>query len=841
MATTKWRGDFSPTRQIDKIEVTNVGIGDTFKITCNRKVVSFIATEATASSVYDGLTALLGDNATIPEFTEITPLDTYNSQTGYLWLQGPEDGTPFTATVSKVNGSATGVSVETLVQGVAGQNCKQTVTVTATGGTFTLSFLGVTTGNIAYNASAGTVDTALEALSSIGTGNVTVTDGGTSGNTRRWVVEFTGTVLGYATQPLLVANGASLTGVINGVVTEQQKGAPATNHKFSLSLSAGSGTNGIGTVQFTFTNPYTLATAYGSQSLDASGASGNQASLIQSKLQSLLTIGSGNVTVTRTSQSSVLGVYSIEFTSALGGVDLTSNLLSEDLTANIASDVTTTQTGSATSVNEKQVLSFDAVPGGGTFTVTYAGQTTAAIAYNASAATVQTELIALSNIGASEVSVSKATANGMPFWTVEFLLTLSAIDQPMMTMTTTSITGGPAVVVLTQEGATGTSEVQEITLTGTPTGGTFTLTYSGQTTSTIAYNAAPSVVQAALEALSNIADGDVAVTGPPGGPYVVTYQGNLIYLDVVQLTGDGSSLTAGAGDETIALTSIVTPTGPNWYSEANNWTGGAVPSSGDTILFESNDVDCLYGINASVPQNMTIRVLGSYTGKIGLPVWNSLGYYEYRDARLCIGSGSGTVTLAVGQGDGDGSTRLRFNTGAATTTIDVFKTDQADDDTTRAFDWIGTGTNTVRVHDGQCAIAPYDAEAATVATLTVSENGDTLVGPGGICTAVTSQGDLLIRSALQTSLTINDGTTASYGSLNSATVTVTGGTWESHNSGTATAVTVGPGDIDCTDDYTAKTFTTLTLKQGATVSDPNHIITATTLSRGSDVDEFVIR
>jgi hypothetical protein len=100
---------------------------------------------------------------------------------------------------------------------------------------------------------------------------------------------------------------------------------------------------------------------------------------------------------------------------------------------------------------------------------------------------------------------------------------------------------------------------------------------------------------------------------------------------------------------------------------------------------------------------------------------------------------------------------------------------------------------------------------------------------------------LLTRAPLQTSLTINDGTVVSYGLLNSATIVITGGTWEPHNSGTATAVTVGPGDIDCTDDYTAKTFTTLTLKQGATVTDPNYIITATTLTRGTDVDELVMR
>lgn len=88
--------------------------------------------------------------------------------------------------------------------------------------------------------------------------------------------------------------------------------------------------------------------------------------------------------------------------------------------------------------------------------------------------------------------------------------------------------------------AAGTSEVQTVTITGSPTGGTFTLTYSGQTTSSIAYNAAASAVQSALTALSNIGSGNVAVTGSAGGPYTVTFQGSLAHTNVAQMTATGS-------------------------------------------------------------------------------------------------------------------------------------------------------------------------------------------------------------------------------------------------------------------------------------------------------------
>lgn len=90
-----------------------------------------------------------------------------------------------------------------------------------------------------------------------------------------------------------------------------------------------------------------------------------------------------------------------------------------------------------------------------------------------------------------------------------------------------------------------TSEVQTVTITGTPTGGTFTLTFDGETTAPIAYNAAAAAVDTALEALPNIEAGEVAVTGGPGPgtPYVVTFV--TAVGDVPQMTADGAALTGG--------------------------------------------------------------------------------------------------------------------------------------------------------------------------------------------------------------------------------------------------------------------------------------------------------
>lgn len=96
-----------------------------------------------------------------------------------------------------------------------------------------------------------------------------------------------------------------------------------------------------------------------------------------------------------------------------------------------------------------------------------------------------------------------------------------------------------------------TSEVQTITLTGTPTGGTYTLTFDDDTTGNIAYNANAAAVQSALEGLAGLAPGDVTVTGT--GPWTATFA--LEIGNVPQMTADGTGLTGGTDpDVTIATT-----------------------------------------------------------------------------------------------------------------------------------------------------------------------------------------------------------------------------------------------------------------------------------------------
>lgn len=94
----------------------------------------------------------------------------------------------------------------------------------------------------------------------------------------------------------------------------------------------------------------------------------------------------------------------------------------------------------------------------------------------------------------------------------------------------------------------GLDEVQTITVTagGTPV----TLSWNGQGPQSVGGGAngstlTPVQVQAALEALSNIDPGDVAVGGPTGGPFVVTFGGQYADKDQPAISGTNATVVTG--------------------------------------------------------------------------------------------------------------------------------------------------------------------------------------------------------------------------------------------------------------------------------------------------------
>jgi PKD repeat protein/type 1 glutamine amidotransferase len=109
-----------------------------------------------------------------------------------------------------------------------------------------------------------------------------------------------------------------------------------------------------------------------------------------------------------------------------------------------------------------------------------------------------------------------------------------------------------------------TDETQTVRVNGA-TGGTFSLTFSGQTTTPIPFNATGAQVQSALDALSNVNPGDAVVNCAAATPcnatqtvnsttMTVVFDGQYAQQDVPQMTADGSGLTGTSPSVAIATT-----------------------------------------------------------------------------------------------------------------------------------------------------------------------------------------------------------------------------------------------------------------------------------------------
>ncbi|MGA5467179.1 hypothetical protein [Mycobacterium sp. NPDC050041] len=90
-----------------------------------------------------------------------------------------------------------------------------------------------------------------------------------------------------------------------------------------------------------------------------------------------------------------------------------------------------------------------------------------------------------------------------------------------------------------------TTDVFSVGIVGT--GGTFTLTFGGQPTTAIPYNAAPSVVEAALEALSTVGVDNVSVGGTAGNYLMVFATSDALSGSATNLTGGGKAVNITAG------------------------------------------------------------------------------------------------------------------------------------------------------------------------------------------------------------------------------------------------------------------------------------------------------
>jgi hypothetical protein len=94
--------------------------------------------------------------------------------------------------------------------------------------------------------------------------------------------------------------------------------------------------------------------------------------------------------------------------------------------------------------------------------------------------------------------------------------------------------------------------VQNITINGSPTGGSFTLSIGGQTTGNLAYNVSAATMQTAIQGLGTQAAANATVAGT--APYVVTFAGA-----AAPIVANSSGLTGGTNPSITVAQASPTP------------------------------------------------------------------------------------------------------------------------------------------------------------------------------------------------------------------------------------------------------------------------------------------
>lgn len=869
MATVYFKGDALPRAQVTHVTPANPEAGDVFTLTINRKSISVTAgASPTLESVIEQLVEAIGqfDND-IPEWGEVSAsvgTDAAGNAT-HLILTGDSDGTSFTVTSGTTNLSAITIIVTTVQAGSAAQNMKQRLTLPGppASGNFTMTFAGQTTASTALGASAATVTTRLEALSSIGSGNVSVVKNGVGDFT----IEFIGT-LAAARQPLIVGNNVDLAGASTVVVSTIRQGRPASYAKgpvYTLTI-----TPPVQSFRFKFVGGATYPNITDQYLSDfVANGSGCTADDIRTALKSIMVpaiLADPSDADDNDNEPGVSPAYTLVDVIGDAGGPFTITLrdglqvaMSATDHLEIDTDAVYTSAGviepdseavqldlqsaaSTTGISEQQAIYLTSGPTGGTFDLTFQGQTASGVAYNANAAAITAALVALSNIGAADVTTTGSGTRYDP-WVVTFASGLASTAVQQMSGDGTNLTGATIEVEVVQDAKPGINEQQEIAFTGgTPTGGTFTLTFNAETTGSLDFDATAAEVETALEGLTTPIVGDFNVTGGPlpGVPIVVEFKQTYAASNVAAITGT-SSLTASNTQTLVVSSNTVEPTGPQYWDEPLNWSGGAIPTTGDKAWVDKIATDITEGLDGITDVLAELHFTASFTGKFGrLPV-NPLGYYEYRQL-----SGDTKATLIlVGEGVGGGSPYINMNSLTTQTQLIAYKTGAPDDSSIPALNWKGThASNVVRIFKGNFGSALLVGEVATIATLQIGyltdRDGDVeySIGPGITVTTIQvsgGDGQIDLGTANATTLTLTGGNLVLNGSFGvSTTFAVAPDTddvnatvvWNTTGTLGGAPVVSGAGKLDFSQDMRTKTVTNPIEVQGAgaIVDDPFQVV-----------------
>lgn len=306
-------------------------------------------------------------------------------------------------------------------------------------------------------------------------------------------------------------------------------------------------------------------------------------------------------------------------------------------------------------------------------------------------------------------------------------------------------------------------------------------------------------------------------------------------------TGGGAAdaQTIDGGASSVGTTTTAS-SGPNDWTTAANWSGGAIPVGADDIFIQAGGYDILYGLAQSAVTLTSLTIDQSFqpnnngNATIGLPEQNEDGYAEDNGRYLQISA----TTLRIGRGVGAGSGRIKIDVGSVACTCIVEGTGQGLEPGLEAFLFKGTSaSNILQVNRGSVGVAVFAGETANVTgglkigyVDNVQSDAIVKCGSGVTMPTVQKSGGKLDCASNVTTFTQTAGESW-HRSGAVATLSLQGGVYHENASGTSLTTGVTVFDralLDFGQDLIAKTVTPkITVYKGAKIDDPFGIVTLT--------------
>ncbi len=385
--------------------------------------------------------------------------------------------------------------------------------------------------------------------------------------------------------------------------------------------------------------------------------------------------------------------------------------------------------------------------------------------------------------------------------------------------------------IVWQGGAASIAQVDTVQITGYDAGTTYKLTVGDKTVSVTGTTDADGTA-AALSAAWNLS------TEPEVAEITAT-----VATDTVTLTSDTpgtshivTSSVAGAAGTIGAVTESVPNSGPNDVAVLTNYSSNTLPGPGDDLVCEHSSVDMLYNLDALTGNIDGFTAKSTFTGGVGLPRNNALGYVEYLPTALELGTSINNIDIGSGTGVGDGSGIMNLAVGNLTAALDVNISKTANSATPGVpAVLLTTGTQsdvtTINVNRGTVGIAFYAGETAVVDVLkigfieSVSSDSGVIVSDGVTLTTLDVSGGVSECRANIATLNKTGGTLTIAGSATLGAGNLFGGIVYYTSVGTYTTIhNNGGSTLDFRRDARSRTGTFTFVYQGSFTYDPDETV-----------------